>query len=291
MNKPNFFLIGAQKAGTTSLSRYLSQHPEIYMSPVKEPFFFMTEGMDGAESTTVNKISEYLRLFDNIKNEVIIGEATSIYLACPWVPRRISEMIPDAKLIAILRNPIDRAWSHYLMHAREGYPMFSSEFTKAIKQTHIYRISDEIWHFGYISQGMYYKQLTRYYSFFDKTQLKIILYDDLIKYINIVMKDIFTFLRIDTSFVPDVSHKHNVSGLTRIKVIKNLMQSENFFKRIFKNYFPEKLRCVVKSKLKKINEYKPSIPPQAKMDLIEIYREDVLRLQDLIGRDLSSWLY
>ena len=139
--------------------------------------------------------------------------------------------------------------------------------------------------------GMYYTQLKRYFSFFDKKQLKIFLYDDLRKDINIVLKDIFAFLRIDTSFIPDVSRKYHISGFTRIKFINKLIQSENFLKKNLKQYFPDKFRYFVKSKFEKINNYKPSIPPQAKMDLIEIYREDVLRLQDLIGRDLSNWLY
>src|ERR687894_3261543 len=115
MTMPNFFIIGAQKAGTTSLYYYLKQHPQIYMSPRKEPHFF--KGMhselrkSGRGLPPVTDLGDYQALFRGVTDEKAIGEASASYLYSPKAPALIKSSIPDAKLIAVLRNPADRAYS------------------------------------------------------------------------------------------------------------------------------------------------------------------------------------
>lgn len=124
MTMPNFLIVGAQKAGTTSLHYYLKQHPQIYMRPRKEPHFF--EGMHwdfyrpGRIMLAVTDLADYQALFEGVTDEKAIGEASASYLYSPKAPTLIKRSIPDARLIAILRNPPDRAYSNFLHCVRGG---------------------------------------------------------------------------------------------------------------------------------------------------------------------------
>jgi len=133
MNMPNFLIIGAPKSGTTSLAQYLGQHPEVYISPKKEPYFFAFEneqvdflgpGIQGKDhiinSAVVVDLEEYRRLFQGVSNEVAIGEASTLYLSFPKAAERIKYHIPDVKLIAILRDPADRAYSGFMHSLRDN---------------------------------------------------------------------------------------------------------------------------------------------------------------------------
>ena len=118
---PNFLIIGAAKGGTTSLYHYLNQHPQVYMSPMKEPRFFALENEKlnfqnpdkAINKTSVTSLSEYYKLFDGVTNETAIGEASPLYMYSTKAVERIAHYVPTAKLIAILRNPVDRAYSCY----------------------------------------------------------------------------------------------------------------------------------------------------------------------------------
>ena len=126
---PNFLIIGAAKSGTTSLYSYLNQHPQVYFSPFKEPRFFALEGKEVnyqgpsqvVNQKAINTIDEYEKLFAGVTDEVAIGEASTLYLYSPEAPAKIKQYIPQVKLIAILRNPIDRAYSGYCHLVRDGY--------------------------------------------------------------------------------------------------------------------------------------------------------------------------
>jgi hypothetical protein len=124
MTMPNFLIIGAAKSGTTSLHHYLKQHPQVYMSQIKEPSFFAFEGTKPAipgpwkrwaAHNFITDIQAYRSLFQGVSDEVAIGEASTIYLVHPTAPQRIRHYVPDAKLIAILRDPAERAYSNYRM--------------------------------------------------------------------------------------------------------------------------------------------------------------------------------
>jgi len=288
---PNFLLIGTQKGGTTSLYSYLKQHPQVYMSPLKEPLYFMTSGMDDAPSSTVNDLNTYKKLFEGVTNEKAIGEASTTYLACPWTPKLIKETIPDVKMIAVLRNPVDRAWSHYLMHAAKGHPMFSADFAKAIQETKVYRRAGETWKFGYISMGMYYEQLQRYYSIFEREQIKIIFYQDILDDIQGVLRSIFSFLGIDNSFITDTSQRKNVSQVTRSTKLDRIIYGQGRLKKAITPFIPNSMKSIVKERMRKLNKHKPTLPSQQKNYLIETYREEIVKLQDFVNRDLSSWLH
>lgn len=141
---PNFLVIGAVKAGTTSLYHYLQEHPQVYMSSVKEPRFFVLEGKQSDEQnapgflrTRITTIEAYRALFDGVTTEVAIGEATPDYIHDPEAAPRIQQHLPDVRLIAMLRNPVDRAFSHYwqlIRHAERPMSDFAQDVQKAIER-------------------------------------------------------------------------------------------------------------------------------------------------------------
>ncbi|MDY7015905.1 MAG: sulfotransferase, partial [Cyanobacteriota bacterium] len=150
---PNFLIIGAAKGGTTSLYTWLAQHPQIYMTPVKEPNFFALQGENfNYPSGTVSQryldecvtnFEAYLEQFKAVNCEIAIGEASPFYLYHPQAASRIQQTIPDVKLIAILRDPVERAYSNFLHHIREGFETVE-DFSQAL-QAEESRMRDRWW--------------------------------------------------------------------------------------------------------------------------------------------------
>jgi len=294
---PNFLIIGANKAGTTAIHSYLKQHPQVYMSPVKEPMFFTLEGKKldrtrpGHQITLkngVNNIDDYQALFQGVSNEKAIGEASTAYLHRPWSADRIMRYIPNVKLIAILRDPVERAYSNYLMYVRWGLETLN--FPQAVREEEI-RISNNYpqgWH--YVKLGFYYQPLMHFSGQFHQSQIKVYLYEDFVNSPVRFFQDLFRFLDVDESFVPDMSIKHNVSPFPRNKALHSFIMTQNSFKTMLKPFIPSRLRRHLTNDLKKRNLVKPKLPQKVRKQLVEVYREDILRLQNLIERDLSKWL-
>ena len=292
MTKPNFLIIGTQKAGTTSLYQYLKQHPQIYMSSVKEPMFFIVEGWrDGTKiiKNSVSSYDNYWSLFDGWSGEKAIGEASIMYLSCPWVAQRIQKQLPGTKLIIILRNPIERAFSHYMMHVQLGQRLYSNiESDIWTKEERIF--NNQVWEFGYIPIGQYYNQLERYFNLFPKNQIRVYLYEEL-QNIQDLLRDIFNFLEVDNKFIPDTSLKSNAAPLVpRNQLIHNLLESSNILTSKFNFLFTKKLTQRLITKIQKKNLTKPSLAPKLRKQLVQAYREEILKIQNLLGRDLSGWL-
>jgi len=295
MTMPNFLVVGAAKAGTTALYYYLKQHPQIYMSPEKEPKFFALEGdklnfrgpgdRENICKSAITDIETYRQLFQGVTNEIAIGEASPLYLYSPKAAERIKKYIPDAKLIAILRNPIERAYSGYIMHVREGRET-AKDFAEALQEEET-RIRNN-WGWGhYVNVGFYHTQLKRYLELFDQEQIRVYLYEDLKTDPIKLVQDIFRFLGVDDTFVPDTSLKYNVAGVPKNDAIKALIKNFNSIKPAMNLLLPDKLRHYVRSK---IYEKPPTLSKEIHQNLIEVYRKDILSLQDFLQRDLSKWL-
>ena len=297
MIMPNFLVIGTTKSGTTSLNNYLNQHPEIYMSPVKEPRFFAFEGetLDfvGPRSQTINTSSitnlhDYCALFQGVKGEKAIGEASALYLLVERAAQSIHRHIPDARLIAILRNPVDRAYSQFLHNVRDGYEN-SRSFVEALQEDTSRQ--EKHWEPGlyYIPWGFYSVQLQRYFSLFDREQIKIYAYEDLNNDPKGTIVDIFRFLEVDDTFVPEMSARYNVSGLPKSRTVHTLLTNLPWFAGLAKSLLPRRARRRM-MEVRNRNLAKPEIPEDARRYLYEIYRDDVVNLQELIRRDLTTWL-
>ena len=296
MKIPNFLIIGAAKAGTTSLYDYLNQHPQIYMSPIKEPRFFALEGekldfrgpAQAINRTSVTTWEEYCQLFQEATTEKAIGEASTIYLSNPKAPHCIKHYLPEVKLIAILRDPAERAFSSYVHLVRDGYENLS--FTEAVEAepTRIKENWQPLWY--YKERGFYYEQLQKYLTIFKPEQIKICLYEELAADSTVVVRELSRFLEVDATFTPDLTRK-NVSGIPKNKFLQNLFTKKNPIKSLVKPLLPKSLRENILENVTKSNlGAKPTLSPEMRQKLISIYREDILKLQDLIQKDLSRWL-
>ncbi|MGV2829973.1 sulfotransferase [Myxosarcina sp. GI1(2024)] len=299
MTMPNFLIIGAAKAGTTAAYRYLKQHPQIYMSPHKEPRFFALEGKeidfrgpgDISRFRFVTDIESYRALFDGVTDEIAIGEASPWYLYVPQAPVRIAHHIPHVKLIAILRDPVERAFSNFLHAMREGLEPLS-DFTEAMEaeSERIARNWSYRWH--YKQKGFYYVQLQRYFNLFSPEQIAVYRYEDFTNNTLGVIQDMFGFLEVDPSFVPDVTQKHNVSAMPRSKNLEEFLVCSNPLKKIISPLLPStKLRRQLKKHLLRLNlQPRPTLSSEVRQKYIAEYYQDILQLQDLIQQDLSKWL-
>ena len=302
MTMPNFFIIGAQKAGTTSLYHYLKQHPQVYMSPVKEPFFFNHEidpngkvlkerfgGPGRPRKPRFANLDEYRALFEGVRDEKAIGEASVLYICVPGTAERIKRYAPEAKAIAILRNPADRAYSAFLYNIRIGAEPVN-DFGRALREE-----EDRIRHnwayvFRYRSRGLYYAQLKRYYEVFGSERVGTWLYEDLKDDPVGVSQSVFRFLGVDDAFVPDTSSRYNPASVPKGELARIIIRFMNATLPVVRKILPSarKVRPLISGRI--LTDESPPIDPEIRRELIEGYREDILKLQELIGRDLSAWL-
>jgi hypothetical protein len=287
MTMPNFLIIGAMRCGTTTMYHLLRQHPEIYMSPVKEPRFFAIEGQSIPEgqvwTNSVNELTAYQALFKQVSGEKAIGEASPLYLYSESAPERIRHYIPEAKLIAILRHPAERAYSHFLHHRRlavEPLPDFSA----ALDYDDTHR------QFQYKDLGYYSIQLKRYFDVFQKSQIKVCLYDDFDANPLEFLQEIFRFLEVDTTFVPNSIPRHNQSTVPKNRLLDAFLSSDNLIQAALRAVMPASLWQQLVAGLKTRNLSHAIIAPDLRTKLNEVYRKDILQLQHLIQRDLSKWL-
>ncbi len=301
MTLPNFLIIGAPKAGTSSLYEYLKQHPQIYMSPEKEPHFFALEnekidfrgpGDLYRHRNAVTRLEDYLQLFDQVTDEIAIGEASTTYLGSLKAPERIKQFIPQVKLIVVLRNPVDAAYASYLHLVRDGDEK-TTDFYKALQkeEERIAKNWEGIWH--YKQRGFYYAQLKRYFDLFNQEQIKVYLHEDYTQNPQEVLRDIFQFLNVDNLFNVDTSLRYNVSVMPQNIWLNSLLIKPNFLKSITNTFLPKKFRQSIANNLKNwnLNQYqKPSLPLELRKNLVQEYRKDILKVQILIQKDLSLWL-
>jgi hypothetical protein len=302
MPLPNFLIIGAAKAGTTSLYQYLKQHPQIYGCPIKgTKFFAFQEGQkvtfagpgDQAsyDRNAITDPSAYRALFDEVTHEIAIGEVSGLYLYSPVAPARIKALLPEVKLIAILRNPVDRAFSSFLHMRREGRePLTDFAAALSAEEARIKDNWEHLWH--YTQVGFYYTQLKRYFDLFRHDQIAVYLYDDFKANPGAVIRDIFQFLGVDSAFTPDVSTKHNVFGKPKSNYLYQLFKKPNPVKAALKPFLPGSLRRNIKRKAiaHTMSGDRPVLAEETRRCLIQLYRDDILSLQSLIKVDLSNWL-
>jgi hypothetical protein len=297
---PNFLIIGAERAGSTSLYHYLKQHPQIYMSPIKEPRFFAYENTtphyhgphDQKKLPKVTTLEAYRALFAGVTNERAIGEASVIYLYSQKAPQRIRHHIPNAKLIAILRNPVDRAYSRFWANlvVQKHEPLTS--FAQAI-QAEEKRIQDN-WHprWHYKQRGLYYAQLKRYLDIFDRDQIHICLCEDMATDPLNLLQDVFRFLDVNDVFEPkEQSQYHKSIGSPKHTGWYRFLTKPHPIKTILRPLLPAQTREQIVQGLKERSVTpRPPVPAEIRAALIKEYRKDILHLEDLIQRDLSTWL-
>jgi hypothetical protein len=214
-------------------------------------------------------------MFAGAKDELAIGEVSPQYIRCPTAAQRIRERIPHVKLVASLRNPADRAFSGFLMRTRRGEAVDSFYKELTAQSSHV-------------KEGFYYHRLKRYLDLFPREQLKIYLFEEFKKDAGRIVKELFGFLGVDTRFALDTSVRHNPGAVPKFRLLNRLLYSPALA-RIARSLFPG-----VKGPLKHVRQLNlnpaPKLPGDLRAELVRIYREDILRVQELLDRDLSIWL-
>lgn len=299
MPLPTFMIIGAAKAGTTSLHQYLQQHPQIFMSKPKEPRFFALEGQpinfrgpgDMDKFAFVTDWDQYKALFNNVASESAIGEASTWYLYVPQSPYKIRQRIPNVKLIAILRDPVQRAFSNYLHARREGVEPLD-DFCAAMEAEQERVSANWSYRFHYKSKGYYFEQISRYLNVFPNAQIKILLFEDMKNDAKRLLTEVCNYLGVDESFSWDTFEKFNVAGTPRNQMADLALRSARRLGRRLNFAGPagRELRRVKYLATKLNTEPPPELAPATRGRFVGDYEEDILRLQDLIDRDLSAWL-
>lgn len=299
MPLPNFILIGASKSGTTALFRLIDQHPQVFCSKPKEPNFFLLTGEtedyiepDGRPRPVadlgITDLDSYRALFEAAGDAIAVGEASVAYLPDPRVAPRIRKLIPDAKLIAILRNPVEAAFSGYLMTRGHGFEPCET-FEDALREQDR-RERGRYFDGLYILPGFYFTHLQRYRAHFPDAQIRVYLYEDFTEDPQAVVGDIFAFLGVDPSFVPDTGTRVNLSGVPKSMILHRLLTGRtNPLARFVLPVIPESLRHVLIG-LRNRNLRRPALAPETRRELVEIFREDIRNLEAYLRRDLSHWL-
>jgi hypothetical protein len=286
--KVDFFIVGAPKAGTTSLYHYLNEHPEISMSSQKEPDYFsdtdiQNEGMYYGKNR-IKTIKKYHALFDDNSASKLKGEASVSYLFYKNVPQKIKAYNTDAKIIIMLRNPIDRAFSHYLMDYRLG--LVTDSFEDIIDQKIVHK-NAKLFYQQYIELSEYANQVKRYLDAFNETEILFIEYEDLKTDVLGIVKKTYLFLGVNEIYEPDVNTKHNTYSMPKNRIIC-FIYSFVLLRNILSFLFPKNLLNRLREVLFK-NDKRPVLLDETRNRLKQFFANNINQLERMLNQDLSRW--
>ena len=281
-------IVGAPKAGTTSLCHYLSEHPQVFMSDPKEVNFFSKEEIENQglyyNDFKVKNIAEYEDLFAGVTNEIAVGEGSVSYLFYPKTPQKIKDALPNVKIIILLRDPVSRGFSHYLMDYRLG--LVDVPYDEIVYQKSNHK-NNALYYQQYVELGLYYEQVRRYLDIFGIDQVRIFINDDLKEDISKVILSVYDFLDIDQNFMPDLKKQYNVYQKPRNAFVSHLYSAKPL-RRLARTVVPHSLVDTVKNTLL-VKEKKPELSPGTRKYLNGLFKNNILQTADLIDRDLSHW--
>lgn len=293
MRKIDFMIIGAQKAGSSSLHYYLSQHPDIFMPKLKDIQFFERDEY-------YNRLEDVIgAIYKDVKDEKIIGGSDVNLLYFYYTADRLYEYNPNIKLIAILRNPIDRAYSAYWAARLRGGFETCKSFEEALEKENERRRGTlrERGILTYLEHGHYDEQLEYYFKVFGKEKVYVLLTEDLRNNPQETVKNLLLWLGVtpDISYI-DFRKKYNVSAISKALWMQRFFISEGIHTMIYRKLPPD-LRLFIYDNIylrfRKLNSkpFKyPPMNPETRERLIEYFRPHIERLSEMIGRDLSHWL-
>lgn len=290
---PNLFIVGAPKAGTTSLHSYLARHTGAYMCDPKEPHYFSSvtalpawRGQAGAVidprsgrlvAPTVTSESAYASLFAGAGGCRVIGESSTSYLADPEACRRIREMVPDARIIIMIRDPVERAVSHHLMYVREGWE------TRPLEQA----VDDELgegapWAYAYLRNGLYHDDIKRYLDAFGERVLVVVL-EDFVRDVAEGMAPVWGFVGLPPV---DIGEARAVNAHTapRNRVVAAVMRHDLAW-TLGRRLLPTGIRHRVRDATLTPAE-KPEVAGGLRRRMADYYGEDVAATERLLGRSL-----
>ena len=298
-NLPNFLIVGAAKSGTSSLHNYLNQHPDIFMPSytqngmkVKEPRFLITKLVKERLHNGVWDFDSYCELFKNSDAYSLVGESTVLYLyyydeAIKNIKKYLGS---NVKIVIMLRNPIERAYSAYNFLKRKGIREQLS-FEQALENEFLrMKNPNETPMIFYKKMGLYFDSVKAYLDNFK--DVHIIFYDDFSANTEKSVSDTISFLGASTQPLIDTRKRYNVGGKNwRFNWIRSLFLEENAFKKVTKYILPKSFRkSVAKVLISIFTRRAIKMQESTRRSLINYYREDVSNLSELLGKDLKHWL-
>jgi len=308
MKKPNLFIVGASKSGTTALYHFLKQHPDIFMSDHKEPRFFCKDIVQetdlfykdnrgtfhryGRYEFQIRTEKDYLNLFANWKTEKMSGEASTRYLDSKVAAREIHKFKPNAKIIIMLRNPVDRMYSRYSQRFWTG-----TETAKDFKTAILFDKR------GYFEHDNFSEKIKRYYDVFDKKQIKIIIFDDFKKDNVKVYREVLQFLGVYPNFTPNFNLV-NANKTPRFRNFHIWLKFSPIAKAFIlpKFILPKRISTVYWKIIRAVRfiyvhifvvrQTRPPMDLELRKELMKKFKPEIGRLSELLNRDfITLWGY
>ncbi len=300
---PDFLIIGAARSATTSLFYYLKKHPDIFLPDEKELNFFSYDPSDqsalvrpgrgpGDRIAThwTENYEGYAENFVGRRSGQITGEASVSYLYSPITADRLAQICPQVKLIAILRHPVDRAWSQYLRLVRDRRESLAFSDALRAEEERIAQGWECFWH--YRNMGYYGEQLARFYGRFPKCNIRVCLYEDFAGDPSHVVPELLTFLRVNPDVDLPIEAEHERSGEVKSALLARIANRPGLLRRAIRRAVPRDFGHKAMEVVRRVNlkQGKPQMPAEVQQELLRSYTEDIKRTADILGRDLSHWL-
>ena len=307
MKKPNLFIVGQPKSGTTALHQFLGQHSQIFMSRIKEPHFFCQDFHQESDQYYGKHLffdfreeNAYLQLFANVNAEKIVGESSVNYLYSQVAAEKIHQFNPNAKIIIILREPAKFLYSlhsHYVKFTEENEPCFLTALALETKRKQEKSTSPRVISPSYLyysQRVQYFQQVKRYYDVFPPDQIKVVIFEEFKSENERIYREILEFLGVDYRFTPEYEAV-NINKEVKFQAINNLVNNP-FIKNISKNLFSQEFNEFIRDNL--VEKFlwhqapKATMPEEIETKLRQQYQPQVVQISELLGIDLvAKWGY
>ena len=294
---PDFLVIGAARSGTTALYQYLIQHPRVFLTEPKEPHYFALAGTRPAftgpgDRQTINRLAvtdpaQYRDLYRGARPEQVRGEASVSTLYYPRAIERVREEAPSARLVCLLRNPADRAFSAYsFMRTRGWEPCARFEEALDDEPRRVAEGWHHIWH--YTAMSRYGEQLRHVLRVFPRDQVLVLRYDDLVADPDALLGRVYGFLGLP-SIRHDVTPDPHRSGEPRIKLVSRIVSTHHPVKKVVAPLIPPALRHRLRRAVVRRNVVRGSYGDETRRRLLTSFSADLELLEELTGLDVSPW--
>ncbi|GAU07361.1 sulfotransferase family protein [Desulfoplanes formicivorans] len=304
MNKPNFFIVGEPKSGTTALHDFLDQHPQITMSTVKEPYHFCTDLHQESDQFHKKRLyfkyrdqDKYLSLFKQDKLYDAVGESSTFYIWSKDAAKNIHSFNPDAKIIIFLRNPIDFIYSlhsHWVVETYENITSFEEALrAETERKINWQRIPSRAYFpsmLYYTSMANYASKVSRFYKYFDRDQVKVFVFEDFKKNNANIFQNILKFLEVDQTFEPQYK-KVNASKKPRCPALNYVAQNVYFIEGL-KKIMPMRVHRMIKHAGQKMlwkETAREKMPEDIRYELTRKFFREVKSISDVLQRDMVRY--
>lgn len=285
---PNTFIAGAPKAGTSSLFSYMVQHPDVAKPRRKEPHHYCYAG-EGLPPWGIQTFEEYQVIYANVPPEPsILIDGSTWHLYSQTAARMIRERVPEARIIAMLRHPADRAYSSFQFRVMGGFEPIL-DFRKALAAEPERIRQGKHWDFRYMDAGRYAGQLERFLDVFGREHVLVLRQEELKNSAIETCQRVCRFLEIDDTFVPDVEKQHNVTRYPRNPIVHHLLGRQGKLRRFAKRVVPTALRSQLVGIQQRNLSKPPRLDPELRAELTRQEMPEIERLEELLGWDLTDW--